>query len=84
MDKATIVGMIAAICTTVSFVPQVLKVHKTRHTQDLSLVMYLIFSSGVFMWLCYGIMVKSVPIIAANGITFVLCIYIVAMKLRFK
>jgi len=82
MDNVTIIGTIAAICTTLSFVPQVLKVRRTKHTADLSLPMYVILCFGVFMWMCYGIMTKSMPIILANGLTFVLCLYVIAMKVK--
>lgn len=84
MIPAALVGVIAAVCTTVSFVPQVIRVYRTRHTRDLSLPMYIIFTFGVFAWTCYGFLVNSQPVIWANAITLVLCAYILAMKLRYK
>jgi MtN3 and saliva related transmembrane protein len=84
MDAVFIVGTVAALCTTVSFFPQVIKIYRTRHTRDLSLPMYIIFSIGVFLWMCYGFLVHSVPIIVANAVIFVLTVYIMAMKLKYK
>ena len=82
MDHVTLVGSLAAACTTISFVPQVVKVYRTKETRDLSLLMYVIFSAGVFLWFCYGVMTKSLPIMIANFITLIFSLYIVAMKIR--
>ncbi len=84
MDNITLVGTIAAVCTTVAFLPQVIRIYRTRHARDLSFTTYVIFSAGVACWLFYGILVKSAPIIIANAITFVLSVYILAMKIRYK
>ena len=84
LDTVTLIGSIAAFCTTISFLPQVVKIYRTKKTHDLSFPMYIIFSSGIFMWSLYGVMVRSAPIIAANAVTFVLCLYIIAMKLKYK
>ena len=84
MIHAGLVGTIAAICTTISFLPQVIKVYRTKHTGDLSLPMYIIFSFGVFGWLCYGFITGFLPIIFANAITLVFCAYILMMKLKYK
>jgi MtN3 and saliva related transmembrane protein len=82
MDNVTLIGVLAAICTTLSFVPQVIKIFRTKETHDLSLLMYAIFSVGVFLWLCYGLMIKSMPITIANSATLVMSLYILIMKLR--
>ncbi len=84
MNKANLFATIAGICTTVSFLPQVVKVYRTKHTKDLSLPMYVIFVCGVLLWFIYGIFISSWPVIIANGVTFVLASYILAMKLRYK
>ena len=83
MDMVTAVGSVAAFCTTVAFLPQVVKVYKTKSARDLSLPMYVIFSIGVLSWLVYGILDKSLPIIIANIITFVLALYIIGMKVKY-
>ena len=77
------IGSIAAALTTLSFVPQVWQVLRTRHTHDISLGMYAIFSCGVAMWLVYGLLISSWPIIIANSITLLLAGTVLAMKIRF-
>jgi len=80
----TIIGLVAGFLTTVSFVPQVLHVWKTRSTHDLSLVMFLLFIAGVIFWLIYGILTHAWPVILANGVTLVLGLIILGFKLRYK
>ena len=77
------IGTIAATLTTISFIPQVTQVLRSRHTKDISLGMYAIFTSGVAMWLLYGFALNSWPIIAANSITVCLAGTVLVMKLRF-
>lgn len=77
------IGGCAAALTTCSFIPQVWRVWKTRHTKDISLLMYAFFTAGVALWLVYGILLVSWPIIAANGITLVLAGTVLTLKLRF-
>lgn len=84
MDIITLIGSAAAALTTISFLPQVARIWRTKHTHDLALATYIIFALGVSLWFCYGVMIRSVPIMAANGITFVLAIYIVAMKVKYR
>lgn len=76
------VGGIAAILTTVSFVPQVWQIWKTRHTQDISLRMYILFALGVCLWLVYGLLLMSWPIIVSNIITLGLAGTVLFFKLR--
>jgi MtN3 and saliva related transmembrane protein len=77
------IGSIAATLTTVAFVPQVWQVWRTRHTHDISLGMYAMFSCGVAMWLAYGVLLGSWPLIIANGITLLLAGAVLLMKIRF-
>lgn len=83
MDWITTIGMIAGICTTLAFVPQVLQVYKSRSAKDISLGMYAIFISGVVLWLIYGVMINALPIILANAVTLFLAGAILMAKLRF-
>jgi len=78
------VGFFAAFCTTISFLPQVIKVYKTKSTKDISLYMFLIFTMGTFCWLIYGILESSLPIIIANTITLILSAIILLYKIKFK
>lgn len=69
MDQFTLIGLTAAACTTVAFVPQAIKVIRTKDTRSLSLPMYIIFTTGVLLWLVYGILVRDIPVMAANVVT---------------
>ena len=69
IDQNEIIGLIAAVCTTFAFVPQVIKVWKTKQTKDLSLRMYSIMFLGILLWLVYGIIIDSLSIILANVVT---------------
>lgn len=84
MQEFTLIGMAAAICTTFSFLPQAIKVIKTRHTKDLSLPMYAIFTTGVLLWLIYGMLINDLPMILANVITLIFAMTILIMKIRYK
>ena len=76
------VGMFAGLLTTLAFVPQVVKTWKTRQTRDISLTMFLAFTSGVALWLVYGILLGAWPIILANLVTLALAGIILGLKLR--
>ncbi|WP_235293829.1 SemiSWEET transporter [Portibacter lacus] len=84
MSYITLIGIVAAIITTTSFLPQVIKIYKTKNTKDISLSMYYLITSGIILWLVYGILVKDLPIIIANGVTFILVCSILVMKLKYK
>jgi MtN3 and saliva related transmembrane protein len=85
MSPATIelIGSVAAIITTLCWVPQAIKVIRTRDTAAISLIMYLMLIIGIGLWLAYGVLIMSWPLIGANAVTFVLVLIILAMKLRF-
>jgi len=78
------VGFFAAFCTTVAFVPQAIKVYKTKSTKDISLYMFLIFTIGVFSWLVYGLILSDLPLVIANAVTLILSLFILFYKLKFK
>ena len=77
-----LIGMIAGTLTTIAFVPQVWRVWKTRSTSDISLGMYLVFTTGVVFWLAYGLILGAWPIIVANVVTLALTGTVLALKLR--
>jgi len=79
----TLAGYCAAVCTTLSFVPQLVRVWPLRSARDISLTMFLVFSIGVFLWLVYGISIRSIPVILANAVTLALSLAILILKLRF-
>jgi MtN3 and saliva related transmembrane protein len=80
----SILGFVAAFCTTVSFIPQALRVIKTKHTKDLSLAMYSMFNVGILLWLIYGVLIDAWPIIIANVITLALTLIILVLKIKYK
>ena len=84
MDTIVIVGYIAGILTTTAFVPQVVRAWKLKETRDLSLAMLILFATGILLWTCYGVWTESLPIIAANVITFVLILVLLGLKFRYK
>ncbi len=84
MESANTLGLIAGALTTAAFIPQVVKTWKSKHTLDISLGMFAIFSAGVLLWLLYGIQLGALPIILANGVTLVLSLTILVFKLRYK
>lgn len=77
-------GYLAGVLTTFSFLPQVIQVYKTKSAKDISLVMYIILSVGLFLWIIYGIHRVSIPIILFDLITLVLSSMILIMKLKYK
>lgn len=84
LNLIELIGYIAAFCTTISFLPQAIRVIKTKHTKDLSLLMYSIFNVGIILWLIYGIAIVAWPIIVANAITMVLTLTILYLKIKYK
>ena len=82
MNLADLLGTMAGILTTVAFVPQVWGVWKTRSTRDISLGMYLVFTTGVAFWLAFGLVLGAWPIIVANSVTLALTGTVLLLKLR--
>jgi MtN3 and saliva related transmembrane protein len=83
MQSIDLVGYLAATLTTAAFLPQVVKVWQSKSTKDLALPTLLSFIAGVGMWLVYGLLAESPPIIAANAITLVLNLVILRFKLKY-
>lgn len=84
MNPTEVIGYTAAALTTIAFLPQALHTWRTRSTHGISLGMYAIFTSGVVLWLVYGILLGAWPIIIANTITLALAISILAMKIFYR
>jgi MtN3 and saliva related transmembrane protein len=77
------IGFAAAATTTLCWLPQAIRLIRTRETKAISLVSYGFFSAGIMLWLAYGLFLGNLPLIAANAITLTLTLTIVAMKLRY-
>ncbi len=78
------IGYMAGFCTTASFVPQVIRAVRTRHTDDLAWGWLIIFECGLALWLTYGVVLHDWPMIFANSITITLCSSLMVMKVRFS
>lgn len=83
MDLTGVIGLAAGLLTTVSLVPQVMKIWKTRSAKDVSRKMFVAFCCGVALWLAYGVMRGDLPMILWNSVSLVLALSILAMKLKF-
>ena len=83
MDLTTVTGLTAGALTTISFIPQVVKIWNTKSADDISIATFAAFCVGVALWLAYGIMLKELPIVITNGVTLVLALAILAMKIKF-
>lgn len=81
-EIAGILGTCAAILTTSSFLPQVIKTWKSRSADDFSWAWVASFAAGLFLWLVYGIMISAWPLMAANGLTLLLVLLIGVIKYR--
>ena len=77
----TILGYIAAFLTTISFLPQAVKTIQSKDTKGISFLMYLMFSTGVFLWFIYGLFIKDIPLSLANFITFIFAMIILINKI---
>ena len=79
-----LIGALAGALTTISFVPQVVQVLRTRRVADISLGMYVVFVSGIALWWTYGLLIHSWPILVANSITLLLAGTVLVMKIRIE
>jgi MtN3 and saliva related transmembrane protein len=77
------IGLVAAALTTSAFLPQLVKVWRSKSAKDVSLAMFLVFTLGIALWLVYGLIRNDIVIIVANVITFSLSLAILVLKIRF-
>jgi MtN3 and saliva related transmembrane protein len=84
MDLIIVLGLVGATLTTVSLLPQLIKVCRTRSTKDISAGMFALFGTAVFVWLIYGILIKDIPLIIANSFAFLQAIIILIFKIIYK
>ena len=76
MDTILLTGLFAAFFTTFAFAPQSIKTIRTRNTEGISVVMYIMFLTGVISWIAYGIMRSDFAVLIANIVTLWICPYI--------
>lgn len=84
VDMVSIFGYLAAILTTLSFLPQAIKTIRDKNTEGISLIMYSMFTAGVLLWLVYGVFIKDVPVIIANLVTLILAVTILVLKVKYS
>ena len=82
--RKNMIGSIAAILTTFAFLPQVIKVIKTKDTESIALGMYLMQVLGIALWLAHGLVIQDLPLILANSVSFILSGIILVYKIRYK
>lgn len=78
-----IIGAVAAVITTFAWLPQILKILRERQARDISLATTAALAFGVFLWVVYGLAIGSMPVIAANTVSFLFIAAIVGLKMRF-
>ena len=84
MKITTLLGLIAATLTTLSFVPQVVKTWKIKETRDISLSMFVMLAICIVLWTVYGFIIQDLPVILANCVSFILTAIIIFFKVRYK
>ena len=82
MSLITLIGLVAAFCTTISYVPQLKKIWDTGETHDISLKMFLILAAGIALWVVYGVLKSDAVIILANCVSLALLSAILFFKIR--
>jgi MtN3 and saliva related transmembrane protein len=83
MDTITIIGLIAAVFTTMALLPQLIKVWKTKSTKDISIGMFILYCCGVLLWFVYGMFRNDLAIILANSLAFVQALIILLFKAKY-
>lgn len=78
-----IIGTVAAICTTISLLPQLGRILEIKSARDISLGMFIFYSTGVLLWFVYGLRIHSLPVEIANGISLLFSITILVLKVRY-
>ena len=84
MDKVEYIGGLAAVCTTLCWVPQAVKIIREKQTQGISLLTQAVFTIGIALWLAYGLLLHNWPILLANAVTLVFTLVILILKVRYR
>lgn len=83
INYTDVVGLIAGTFTTISLLPQVIKTIKTRETKDISMAMYIILITGMILWIIYGVLIESQPVILANAVSMLLAFIVLIFKIKY-
>lgn len=83
INYIAVIGLTAGTLTILSFLPQVIKTVRTKKTKDISMAMYIVLATGLFIWVIYGVLTKNFPVILANSISFILAMFVLILKIRY-
>ena len=78
-----ILGYLSATFTTIAFLPQIIKTIKTKSAKDVSMGMFVFFTTGVFLWIIYGVLTNTMPLIIANSVIFCLSLIQIILKIKY-
>ena len=81
MSTADLIGFMAAVICSISMTPQVIKIYRTKKTQDLSLGAFSVLATGLSLWFVYGLLIQSIPVILGNAVGVSFTLYIIIMKI---
>ena len=84
LNYINLFGFLAALLTTIAFLPQLYKTWKTKSADDVSLIMLILFIIGLICWIIYGLKINSLPILVANIITFIFNFSILILKITYR
>ncbi len=84
IEISNIIGLMAGTLTTISFIPQLIKIIMKKKADEISTGMYSVISVGMILWVTYGTIISSLPVILANTISVILCVTIIAFKIYYE
>ncbi|NAY82385.1 MAG: hypothetical protein GU362_05860 [Thaumarchaeota archaeon] len=84
MNFTLVLGLVAGFLTTVAYVPEVIKVFNTKDTKGISLLWLLTLLTGVLLWFYYGVLIISIPVMAANGVSAFLILLLIFLKIKYR
>ncbi len=84
MGFALLLGLIAGFLTTIAYVPEVIKVFNTKDTKGISLLWLFTLLTGALLWFYYGVLISSIPVISANGVSALLIMLLIILKIKYK
>ncbi|MFP3133089.1 MAG: SemiSWEET transporter [Nitrososphaeria archaeon] len=84
MNFTLVLGLVAGFLTTVAYVPEIIKVFNTKDTKGISLLWLLTLLTGVLLWFYYGVLIISIPVMAANGVSAFLILLLIFLKIKYR
>lgn len=84
MNYITVLGLIAGTLTTIALVPQITKIYKTKSANDISTLMFVTSAIGIALWIVYGLIIKSFPVIIANSVSVIFTISVLGLKFKYN